>query len=212
MTSKYNLKPFRTALAVAVAASLSTGAVAAPNVLQRMPEEHPGAPFYSIVSISPETGELNYPHTDVWGAAPFERDPACVPADFNLLSLWNPPAAFFCPLVVSGQALFEDAGPPPQGLVFSHVSGEDVPVVFAHWDEIEAEIADGVMTLDDLLLLPSAVIGLADHYTNMATRGPLPDQQVMFKVEASGVLEDGRLFRLHFNKTPKDRKTQIVIR
>ena len=180
------------------------------KVLMRMPEEHPGAPFYSIISISPETGGLNYPHTGEWGAAPFERDPGCVPPEFNLLNLFTG-AAFGCDLLVSGYALFDEAGPPPDGLVFSEVSGDGVPIVFARWSEIEAEIADGVMTIGDLLDLPSAVIGFADHYSHMATRGPLPVNQVMFKLEANGVLEDGRLFRLLFNKTPDDRKTRIDI-
>lgn len=195
-----------------LAATLSFAAQAKePKVLLQMPEEHPGAPFYSIISISPETGELNYPHTEHWGAAPFERNPDCVPPDFNLLSLFTG-AAFGCDLLVAGQALFDEAGPPPDGLVFSKVSGQGIPVVFAHWEEIAAEIADGVMTIGDLLNLPSAVIGFADHYNHMATRGPLPPNQVMFKLEAYGELEDGRLFRLLFNKTPDDRMTRIDIR
>ena len=55
-----------------------------------------------------------------WAAIPFVRQPACVPAEFNLLDGLDftpafpggPPRSFFCDLTVEGPAVFKN-GPPP---------------------------------------------------------------------------------------------------
>lgn len=216
----YSLVRSRLVLAATVGITIvalgpGPGAVifAQPAAHFQVPEDHPGGPFYSVVQISPVTGELFFPHTEEWGAAPFERDLTCVPPGFNLLDLFDVPGAWICDLTVEGHLVFEDAGPPPTGLLHSTVQGlGEVPIVFARWAEIEAAIADGVLTLPELLSLPSAVIGVADFYKHTAVRGSLPDGQLMFKINASGVLEDGRFFRLHANKTPNEQRFQIQIR
>ncbi len=41
-------------------------------------------------------------HNEEWAAIVFYGDPACVPGGFNLLEFYDVPAAFGCPLTVTG--------------------------------------------------------------------------------------------------------------
>lgn len=88
-----------------------------------------------------------------------------------------------------------------------------VPVVFAAWSEIEAAIADDVLTLPELLDLPSAMVGLADHYKETVVSGSLPSGQVAFRLNARGVLPDGRRFQLvYVDEASVARLTRIAVR
>lgn len=185
-----------------------------------VPSDHPGGPFYSLIGISPLTGELRFPHTEEWGAAPFQRELECVPADFNLLTVFDftvlPDAtlrALHCELTVEGHLVVETGTPLPAGLILSQLQGlGGVPLVFARWSEIEGAMADGVLTLPELLGLPSAVVGTAGMYKETFVNGPLPPGQLMLKLKAFGTLTDGRTFQLHTSESPKRRATRIEIR
>lgn len=200
----------------------SSGSVEPAAVRLEVPEEHPNGPFYSVIGISPVTGALRFPHTEEWGAAPFVRELGCVPPDFNLLSLFDltpafpggPPRSFLCAQTVEGHLIFEDAGPPPSGLIQSQMHGlGQVPIVFAPWSEIEAAIADDVLTLPELLALPSAMVGTADFYKETVVTGSLPPGQVAFRLNAKGTLPDGRAFRLlYVDRASVALRTRIVIR
>lgn len=201
--------------------SESSGSIEPAAVRLAVPDEHPNAPFYSPIGLSPNTGALRFPRNEEWGAAPFVRDLGCVPPDFNLLSLFDlapafpegPPRPFLCALTVAGHIVFEDGGPPPSGLIQSQMHGLGaVPVVFAAWSEIEAAIADDVLTLPELLGLPSAMVGTADLYKETVVRGSLPSGQVAFRLNARGVLPDGRRFRLvYIDEASVARLTRIVV-
>jgi len=180
----------------------STRGITAPasplaTVVTSVPENDPGPPFYAI---SGNGGFL--PHTDTWVAIPFERRLECVPAGANLLII-DVPRAFGCTLTVSGHAHWE-TGPgidiaPRQ----TQLSGNAVPIVFASWAEVQAATADGVLTLPELLALPSARIGTASQYTEtdiFGISGPLGAGRGMYKISARGALSNGGRFSLHVNE------------
>ena len=63
--------------------------------------------------------------------------------------------------------------------------------------------ADGVLTLPELLALPSAVIGTANQYTEtdiFGISGPLGAGRGMYKITARGTLPNGHAFSLHVNE------------
>jgi hypothetical protein len=167
------------------------------TVVTRVPDDDPGPPFYAI---SGNGGFL--PHTDAWVAIPFERTLGCVPPGANLLTI-DIPGAFGCEMTVSGHAHWE-TGPgidiaPRQ----SQLSGNAVPIVFAAWSAVQAATADGVLTLPELLALPSAVIGTASEYTEtdiFGISGPLGAGRGMYKITARGTLSNGHSFSLHVNE------------
>jgi hypothetical protein len=77
-----------------------------------------------------------------------------------------------------------------------------VPIVFVAWPEVQAAVAGG-LTLTELLALPSAMIGHADFYKEtdiFGISGPLGAGRGMYKINASGTLEDSRSFVLHVNE------------
>jgi hypothetical protein len=180
-----------------------------------VPRDHPGNPFYALIfnGLEPESPHFFFPRDGEWGAAAFERELGCVPPDFNLLEEFDftpafpggPPRPFLCPLTVSGFQIWDN---PPSPLpvdpgpimVVSHGLGA-VPVVFARWTEIEAAMADGVLTLPELLGLPSALVGTADHFMAEYVNGPPPGDRLMNKLIARGLLPDGRTFRVQANES-----------
>ncbi|MDQ4132141.1 MAG: hypothetical protein M3179_02810 [Actinomycetota bacterium] len=153
-------------------------------VTLRFPGESPGVPAYARIG----PGAI---HTDEWAAVPFYRLPSCVPADFNLLRLQDPPRAFRCPLTVEGYEVWERGpgqDPAPQHVV---TRGTDVPIWFASWPELQAAMSDGVLTIGELSGLDSLVMGTADVYQEVLRPGEL------IVVNAHGTLADGRSFQLH---------------
>ncbi len=179
-----------------------------------VPEDHPGNPFYSPIHDIPGVSFL-FPHTEEWGAAPFERELSCVPPGFNLLDVFDP-GSFSCALTVEGFQIWDNPPTPfpvdPGPLkVLSRGLGA-VPIVFAHWNEIQLAMSDAVLTLPELLNLSSAIVGTADHYVANYVNGPLPLGFVMQKIVASGTLPDGRSFRVHAGDSQGGVRNQIVIR
>lgn len=160
--------------------------------------QSPGPPFYTIAANG---GFI--PHTDDWAALPFLRQLACVPSGANLLQIVGGPA-FGCPATVTGHEHWEN-GPgidaAPRQTVFRG-SGA-VPIVFASWSDVQAEAADGDMTLPELLAVPSAIVGTAHVYNEtdiLGISGPLGAGRGMYKISARGTLSDGRSFQLHVNE------------
>ena len=190
-----------------------------------VPDENPNGPFYSMIGISPLTGDLRLPHTDEWGAVPLVRDISCIPQDFNLLSVFDftpafpggPPRPFVCPSTLGGHLVIKDFGTPDQKLIQSQLHGlDEVTIVFASWADLSAAIADDVLTLPELLALPSAVIGAADFYKETVVTGSLEPRAVAFRLVARGTLPDGTSFRLQYvDQGPggvEPSATQIVFR
>ncbi len=181
--------------------------VAAPSsaaVRTAIPAEDPGPPFYARVE-RPYSGGVDggVIHTDEWAAIVFYRDPTCVPSDFNLLDFFDIPGAFDCRLTVAGFEIWKH-GPPPLDAAPMHVELREagtVPVWFVSWAELQAAMADDVLTVDELLALPSLLQGSAAsfhetlHPTDGARRGN------KLQITASGTLSDGRTFKLTASRT-----------
>jgi hypothetical protein len=139
------------ALASAGLLALVGAAPAYAQVRTEFPEHDPGPPFYARVERSSVHTEI-VPHTEDWGAVVFYRALYCVPAEFNLLDLFDIPAAFFCPLTIEGFEVWRN-GPPPEDLApmqakFNGLGA--VPVWFVSWPELQAAVADDVLTLAEL--------------------------------------------------------------
>lgn len=195
------------------------------TVRLEVPADHPGNPFYGLIfnGLTPESPDFFFPHSDEWGAAMFERELGCVPPDFNLLEEFDftpafpggPPRPFLCTLTVDGFQIWEEApgsGPVDGGPIFVRSQGlGNVPVVFARWSEIEAAMSDLVLTLPELLDLPSAMIGSADHFVATYANGPPPDDRLLNKVTASGTLPDGREFRIMGNESEASTHYKVEI-
>lgn len=176
--------------------------------------EDPGIPFYARVELLPP-----YIFNDgEWAAIIFYRDPGCVPTDFNLISVFDVPAAFACPHTVHGSSLWH--GEPFNGAPkIINISGNDaVPVWFVPWDAVKDQAgADGELTIADLQQIEGRLVGYANQYTE--TLQPHPDPAFgggghpnpKMIVNAQGQLEDGRQFKLHISWV-RDIVTAIEIR
>lgn len=191
-----------------------------------VPDDHPGNPFYALIfnGLEPESRHFFFPHANGWGAAAFERELGCVPPDFNLLLEFDftpafpggPPRPFLCTLTVEGYNIWHnppDPDPVDPGPIFVMSRGlGDVPVVFARWEEIETAMADATLTLPELLALPSAMVGSADHFVATYENGPPPDDRLMNKMTASGSLPDGRSFRVKAVESASGTRYDVQLR
>jgi hypothetical protein len=182
----------------ALPGQLEAGAAAgAPGgfVTVSFPEEDPGPPFYArfstLLDQTFNDGEL--------AAIPFVRDPSCVPLDFDLLSAFhlpdaNGPGAFGCPLVVSGRFLIEPDAEP--GTFPFHVSTHGrAHIWILPWPALQAEVADGRLTMGELLAL-QPLRGIADRFDEVL-RPRIEDHHVV--ITSQGSLEDGRRFQFNVN-------------
>jgi hypothetical protein len=154
-----------------------------------VPEQSLSGPFYARI----ERGLVL--QTDEWVAIAFYRDPACVPASFNLLNFFdfaNIPAVFFCPLTVHGFEVWRDpasdAGPRQSKLRGNGA----VPVWFVSVEDYQAALPG--LTITELLSMPSLMQGVATDYEE--TLHPLGiAQQSMLQIVATGDLPDGFTFQ-----------------
>ena len=188
--------------AAAALAVVMSAQSASADVNLTVPGESPGVPAYARV----EPGGVF--HTGQWAAVPFYRLPTCVPEDFNLMTFFDVPRAFGCPLTVSGHEVW-DNGPgqePAPNLAVTRGTG--VPVWFASWPEIEGAMSEGVLTIGELSGLDSLVTGTADRYQEVLRPGELT------VINARGTLSDGRSFRFHAKYSAGDPapRAQINIR
>jgi hypothetical protein len=162
--------------------------------------EDPGMPFYARVELLPP-----YIFNDgEWAAIIFYRNPECVPADFNLIAVFDIPAAFSCPHTVHGTSLWHGAVLNGAPKIINIGGNGAVPVWFVPWDAVKDQAqADGVLTRADLLQIQGRLVGYADQYEE--TLHPHSDPNVgggghpnpKMIVDAEGQLEDGRHFILH---------------
>lgn len=186
------------ALAGAALLTFGTGLVRA-QVMLRFPGEGPGAPYYANVE------KPFMWHTEQWAAIVFLRHPACVRTNFNLLDLLDIPAAFACPMTVSGFELYDKPGDavPRQTLI----TGSAVPVWFVPWNDpagkdLQTAIADGVLTMSELEAL-APLKGVASVYHEVLHVQAPPGMTGGAKmphmtITASGFLSDGRSFQYEF--------------
>lgn len=129
----------------------------------------------------------------------FYRPPSCVNPAFDLLLLFDVPAAFFClPLTIEGFAIFEDfetdvlTGTPPFQQNFK---GDSVPFVFVERDTYNTIAADGLTIAD---LLAAGTWGTATSYKEVLSPKPGPAQVGFVNILAKGTLDDdGTPFSFH---------------
>lgn len=160
-------------------------------VRKSIPAEDPGPPIYA--RATPIMGELF--QTDEWLVIPFYRQPTCIPADFNVLDLFDfpgpgGPGAFGCPLVVNGALLIEPDAPLGTFPRHAVLEGSAVPIWLVSRDAFAAAAADGIVTFAQLQAL-DPVRGTADRFHEVLMPRPA-DHRI--EIRASGRLEDGRRF------------------
>jgi hypothetical protein len=167
------------------------------SVRLQVPKDWPGIPAYAQISHIQPFGEEIY-HTDEWAAIPFYRNPGCVPPDFNLLDMMDPPRCFDCPMTVEG---FEIWPVPPDQGGLGPSQGKywglgAVPIYFVSWPELQTAVADGNLTITELVALPSLQIGSAGFYSLVLHPSGGPANVPHIEISARGVLlNDGRQFQ-----------------
>lgn len=180
------------ALATAVLAVVPADPAAAATKLDfPVAGESPGVPAYARVGMDP-SGAVSVPHDDQWAAIVFYRQVACVPSGFNLMTFFNAPAAFGCPMTVAGHEVWKDGFDPTSAptQVVTRDAGP-VPVWFVSWLAVQAAAADGTLTKAELAAMPSLLVGTATWYHEVLH----PDEMILLK--ARGTLSDGRRFSIH---------------
>lgn len=177
--------------------------------------DDPGPPFYARTDHLPpfvfNDGE--------WAVVVFYREPSCVPADFNLVQFFDPPAAFGCTPTTQGYSLWQEALTGAPKIAKTSGAGA-VPVWFAPVEEVNQVIQDGDLLIDELEGLDGLLVGYADQYDETLQPHPLPPElgggghpTPKLIVDAKGQLEDGRQFNLHFTQVQDEVKAiQIQFR
>jgi len=215
--SKTAARRLLSTLAACVLLAAASAVSARAQVRTEFPGEDPGPPFYTRVERSSVHTEI-VPHTDEWAAVVFYRSPSCLLREelltsFNLMDLFDIPRAFGCPLTIEGFEVWRNAPPPtdlaPMQAKFNGLGA--VPVWFVSWPELQAAVADDVLTMSELLSLSSLQTGTATFFreTLHATGGA---QQPKLTMVAHGTLTDGRTFRLQHTGTAGTRQTEISFR
>jgi len=165
-----------------------------PPVIETIPP-HPGPPWYANFSAD------FIPTDDGMVGIAFIREPSCIPTDFNLLLLFDVPAAWGCELTIEGKVWRYD---PDDPVPFQerHYGLGAVPIYFVDEAELAAVTQDGVLTIGELQALPSLLIGFADSYLdvihNSNQGGAGKGHEVL---NASGtILQSGLPFYFHYTE------------
>ena len=175
--------------------------------------DDPGPPFYA------RTDDVTQSvfHDGEWAAIVFYRDPGCVPADFNLIQFFDPPAAFGCPLTTRGSSLWEGEAFRGAPKIATVSDAGPVPVWFVPMDSMSQALQDGVLTIGELEALDGLLVGYADQFNETLHPHPLPPElgggghpNPKLILDAHGQLEDGRSFNLHISQV-KDEVQAIQI-
>jgi hypothetical protein len=135
-----------------------------------------------------------------WAVIVFYRSPDCIPADFNLNEFFHfpgndGPGAFACAPPTTTSIEYWANGPQtdPAPLKAETTGRGAVPVWFFALAEVEAALADGVVTIGELAESPSLLRGEAASYTELLHPGQ-SNAQSLVQFRAEGTLEDGRSF------------------
>ncbi len=201
------------ALAGATLFTLMGAGSAGAQVMLRVPGDSPGIPAYA------RADRPFVLHTDEWAAIIFYRTPGCVPVDSNLLDFVDASRAFGCALTISGFELWDNGPGIDGGPRHAISSGLAVPVWFVPWPQLQAALADDVLTITELGSL-DPLEGTATTFHEILNPSVPPDTTGGAKVPhltitASGFLPDGRSFQIEFNSVLKDKplvNVRIAIR
>jgi len=176
--------------------------------------EDPGPPFYAEIEPAPP----HFINDGEWGAVVFYRDPGCVPANFNLLNFFDPPAAFGCDLTMDGSSLWVGEALVGAPKIATMSGNGAVPVWFAPLESLQAAVQDGELRIGELAAVDGLIRGTATHFNGILHPTPLPPQLgggghpvPKQSMTAKGDLEDGRSFRLQFSEVKEEfNSTQIT--
>jgi hypothetical protein len=147
--------------------------------------QDPGGPVYTTIERGLDL------HDGPVAAVLFYRDPSCVPGDFNLLDgqdlagFPDNPRAFACPLTVDGFGVWKQG--PPADVVPRHVLTRGtgaVPVWFVAWPELQAAMADDLLTVGELRTLPSLQMSYAIHFEEHRVLSAISDPSEIVATEA----------------------------
>ena len=174
-------------------AALTLGTAAQAQIRLDVPEDRQPR-FYA------DFGQGFLPHTEEWAVVIFYRTPACVPADFNLLDFFDaPPRPFSCAMHIEGFLLWRSLDDPYAAEILLHGTGA-VPVWFVRWPELQAAIADDVLTIGELAALPSLLIGSASFFLESIRNDIVQQRGGNEALVASGTLADGRSFQVELTE------------
>ena len=205
----------RTVVAAVLATGVAISASAHQAILRLNVPRDNEPPFYARISGYEFIGSENIFRTNDWAAVVFYRQPHCVPADFNLLSFFDfsllgIPQGSRCPLSVEGFEIWP--APPGPGIAPIHTVSWGlgaVPVWFVAWSEMQALLADRIITVGELESAFTLRKGEASFYhetLHPPAVGPLTDAaQVGFiTIEASGSLHTGGQFQFQVTASGLD--------
>jgi len=196
------------------AAALLCGAIAADAAIRiEVPEQGPGIPAYARINGEPLSIRPYVIQDGTWAAIPFYRLPECVPRDFNLLSFFDIPRAFSCPLTVRGFEIWKNGLPPVD---FAPIQTElrgvgAVPIWFVRWSELQGAIADGTLTVTELWTLPSLRIGTASFFQESLHPVEAPAGRGSLQIVAHGLLSNGTSFQLEVASPDQDSISSVKI-
>jgi hypothetical protein len=136
-------------------------------------------------------------------AIPFYRDPACIPADFNLLQFFDLTPdpiyglrPFGCALSVEGFELWKNGPGLDAGPIHSRLRAIDaVEIWFVSWPALWLEVQDGQLTIGELGSMPSLRRGTATLFSERLH--PYPAKAPGIALEALGYTDDGARFLFH---------------
>lgn len=151
-------------------------------------------PFYARIERD-AAGRPMVPHDQQWAVVPFYRQPQCVRPDFNLLDLFDIPASFGCQGTVAGFEIWR-TGPGLDPVPVQTVSFglEAMPIWLAPWEQLEAAMADDMLTIGELEAI--AVKGQATFF-----RETLQPSKLKLQMVGRGTLDDGRSFLFSSEET-----------
>jgi hypothetical protein len=214
---------------VLLALLLTTGAAIAAEAQVRIDDPQP--PFYARIEADPSAGlAQGIFHNDQWAAIPFYRDPACVPADFNLLQLVDltPDPVyglrpFGCALAVEGFELWQNGPSIDPAPIHSRLRAIDaVEIWFVSWPALSLEVQDGQLTIGELSSMPSLRRGTATLFSETLHPAIGPSKADNIALEALGYTDDGARFLLHVAATgtargdvccsPEAKQQEVIIR
>jgi hypothetical protein len=160
-------------------------------------------PFYARL-------ERGYTFTNgEWVAVIFYRPPNCIPPDFNLLNLFDFQSCWlYGPPTTDGFSIWKDPET-DMAPIFQFLQGLGaVPVWFVTLSDYQAIVSDDVITIGELVELPSRKVGYASFYqeTLRPAGGAVTNTML---IEAHGSLADGTLIKLQIEHTDRTFKVKI---
>ena len=166
-----------------------------------VPDQFPGIPAYGLGCAT-----RGVPTADSdWCASVCYRPPECIPNNVDLLifvhlDLLDPSRAAECPFLLEGFMIWEDGKVPyvdqPSYWELHDIKGVGVPIWF-FTKEDKYRALRGTLKIQEFEKMESLLKGSANHYYEILDLNAGPDDPLL-EIVASGVLEDGRRFSMHY--------------